>query len=641
MSDSTFLPIGTLLSRQYKILQHIGAGGFGKTYLVEDQLGEKKVVKEFFISSMCTRDVTSQSVTVSVAENRQSFQEQLAKFKEEARRIYSLSHPNIVKVSALFDENDTAYYVMNYVEGESLAQKSRKGKLSESQIMRYLDQLLSALEYIHSRGITHLDIKPGNIMIDRNDNVVLIDFGASKLFNAQSVNKTMMTSMRPPFTPGYAPIEQENGNVKDMGPHCDIYALGATLYYLYTGEKAPSPFDIFQNGLPSISQASPSMQKVIKGAMEFDKNKRIENVAEFRAKLGGKQQMSQPVVGSEETKNAQNQDAKNDTAKTLIAQPSETVKQETIKQTSISSALNKKDKDVTKTQEGEGKDEKNWIDVITFLVLAVLVVLGIGILASKNGVKTVDGDALTDTLEVEHEGNKIKYENKTITIPGTDISYKMVFVEGGTFNMGSNDSEAFSDEKPVHSVTLSDYYIGETEVTQALWEAVMGSNPSLFKGSNKPVEEVWWNDCQEFIKKLNRLTGKSFRLPTEAEWEYAARGGNKSQGYEYSGSNTIGDVAWYRKNSSSSTHQVGTKSPNELGLYDMSGNVYEWCSDWYSGSYYSSSPSNNPTGPTSGSNRVYRGGGLYISAQYCRVANRGYSPGLRGYSLGFRLACSL
>ena len=136
MKDSTFLPIGTLLARQYKILQHIGAGGFGKTYLVEDQLGEKKVVKEFFISSMCTRDVTTQSVTVSVAENRQSFQEQLAKFKEEARRIYSLSHPNIVKVSALFDENDTAYYVMNYVEGESLAQKSRKAQRKKSKVNR-------------------------------------------------------------------------------------------------------------------------------------------------------------------------------------------------------------------------------------------------------------------------------------------------------------------------------------------------------------------------------------------------------------------------------------------------------------------------------------------------------------------------
>ena len=638
MSDSSFLPIGSLLVKQYKILQHIGAGGFGKTYLVEDQLGEKKVVKEFFISSMCTRDAATQSVTVSVDENRQSFQEQLTKFKEEARRIYSLSHPNIVKVSALFDENDTAYYVMNYIEGESLAQKSKRERLSESQIRRYLDQLLSALDYIHSQGVTHLDIKPGNIMIDRNDNVVLIDFGASKLFNAQSVNKTMMTSMRPPFTPGYAPIEQENGDVSDMGPHCDIYALGATLYNLFTGEKAPLPFVIFQKGLPQIPQASPLMQKVIKEAMAFDANHRIKNVAEFRAMLGGKRQMTQPVVGSEETKVAQNQDAKNDTAKTLIAQPSETVRQETIKQTSISSASDRADKDVAKKQEEEGEDKKDWIKVSVLLILAIMVILVIGLLASKNGVKTVDGDALTDTLEVKHEENKIKYENKTITIPGTNVSFNMVFVEGGTFQMGSNDSEAHSDEKPVHSVTLNDYYIGETEVTQELWEAVMGSNPSVFKGSKKPVEMVSWNNCQEFIMKLNRLTGRDFRLPTEAEWEYAARGGNKSQGYKYSGSNTIDDVAWYDENSLS-THPVGTKAPNELGLYDMSGNVWEWCSDWYGD--YSSSSQTNPTGSSSGSGRVLRGGSWCRDAQCCRVAFRDNNAlGLRFDYNGFRLVCS-
>ena len=634
MNDSTFLPIGTLLSRQYKILQHIGAGGFGKTYLVEDQLGEKKVVKEFFISSMCTRDVTTQSVTVSVAENRQSFQEQLAKFKEEARRIYSLSHPNIVKVSALFDENDTAYYVMNYVEGESLAHKSRKEDLSESQIMRYLDQLLSALDYIHSRGITHLDIKPGNIMIDHNDNVVLIDFGASKLFNAQSVNKTMMTSMRPPFTPGYAPIEQENGNVRDMGPHCDIYALGATLYYLYTGEKAPSPFDIFQNGLPPIPQASPSMQKVIKGAMEFDKNHRIKNVAEFRAALGGKQQMSQPVVGSEETKIAQNQDAKNDTAKTLIAPPSETVRQETIKQTSISSDSGKENNAQNKTIIKKEKKKPNWLLLLPLMTLLVVIPVAIWQLYELNKEETVVN---------------VQYEKNTITIPGTDLSYKMVFVEGGTFQMGSNDSEAYSGEKPVHNVSLSDYYIGETEVTQELWEVVMDNNPSEFKGSKNPVDYVSWDDCQEFIKKLNQLTGKNFRLPTEAEWEYAARGGNMSRGYKYSGSNSIGDVAWYDGNArngvgSSSpdygTHPVGTKSPNELGLYDMSGNVCEWCSDWYDS--YTSSSQTNPIGPTSGSFRVLRGGSWYGSAQFCRVAYRyGYCPDYRDYSYGFRLALCL
>ena len=206
---------------------------------------------------------------------------------------------------------------------------------------------------------------------------------------------------------------------------------------------------------------------------------------------------------------------------------------------------------------------------------------------------------------------------------------------GATSEQGS---DADSDESPVHDVTLSSYYIGETEVTQELWEAVMGSNPSYFSGSQKPVENVSWNDCQEFITKLNELTGENFRLPTEAEWEYAARGGNKSKGYKYSGSNTIGNVAWYDDNSSSTTHDVKTKQANELGIYDMSGNVWEWCQDWYSSTYYSSSPSNNPTGPTSGSDRVLRGGSWYDYSGSCRVSNRGSSiPGGVGGDCGFRL----
>ena len=216
------------------------------------------------------------------------------------------------------------------------------------------------------------------------------------------------------------------------------------------------------------------------------------------------------------------------------------------------------------------------------------------------------------------------------------VEYPMVFVEGGTFRMGSDDSEAYGDEKPVHNVTLSSYCIGKYEVTQELWEAVMGSNPSSFKGSRRPVEKVSWEDCQEFIRKLNNLTGKNFKLPTEAQWEFAARGGKKSRGYKYSGSNTIGDVAWYTDNSGSKTHDVGTKAPNELGLYDMTGNVYEWCSDWY-GSYGSSSQT-NPTGPSSGSSRVHRGGGWSSGAWSCRVSYRSsYSPVYRNCDLGFRL----
>ena len=220
------------------------------------------------------------------------------------------------------------------------------------------------------------------------------------------------------------------------------------------------------------------------------------------------------------------------------------------------------------------------------------------------------------------------------------VTFKMIYVQGGTFTMGCTSeqgSDCYGDEEPTHSVTVEGFWMGETEVTQALWQAVMGSNPSYFKGDNLPVENVNWNDCQEFIRKLHQLTGKNFRLPTEAEWEYAARGGNKSQHYKYAGSNTLGDVAWYVNNSENKTHPVRSKSPNELGLYDMAGNVWEWCSDW-KGSYSSSSQT-NPTGPSTGSYRVLRGGSWYFNARYCRVSSRSIlDPDDRGSGSGFRLS---
>ena len=237
-------------------------------------------------------------------------------------------------------------------------------------------------------------------------------------------------------------------------------------------------------------------------------------------------------------------------------------------------------------------------------------------------------------------------QNKTFTVNG--VTFEMVAVKGGTFTMGGTSeqgSDAESDET-THSVTLSDYYIGKFEVTQELWEAVMGSNPSRFKGSKNPVEQVSWNDCQSFIRKLNQLTGANFRLPTEAEWEYAARGGSRSRGYKYSGSSNINNVAWYTvncydKGSSSpdyGTHPVGTKLPNELGIYDMSGNVREWCQDWY-GSYGSGSQT-NPQGPSSGSFRVRRGGSWDYLVRRCRVSFRSDAPDYRNFNLGFRLAVS-
>ena len=217
----------------------------------------------------------------------------------------------------------------------------------------------------------------------------------------------------------------------------------------------------------------------------------------------------------------------------------------------------------------------------------------------------------------------------------------MVLVKGGTFTMGSPKTEANrSDDETQHPVTLSDFEIGKYPVTQRLWQEIMGNNPSHFKGDDLPVEKVSWDDVQEFLQKLNaRYPGRRYRLPTEAEWEYAARGGNQSKGFIYAGSNNLDEVGWYVSNAGSKTHSVGQKKANELGLYDMSGNVWEWCVDWYGP--YPSDPQTNPRGPESGAGRVGRGGGWGGNPRNCRVACRDHwRPGGRSGSVGFRLASS-
>ncbi|GIV31762.1 MAG: hypothetical protein KatS3mg030_064 [Saprospiraceae bacterium] len=242
---------------------------------------------------------------------------------------------------------------------------------------------------------------------------------------------------------------------------------------------------------------------------------------------------------------------------------------------------------------------------------------------------------------------------KTLTIPGLP-DLELVFVEGGEFLMG-DDLSPKEDEKPAHRVRLSDFWMGRWQVTQRLYETVMGKNPSLFKGSSRlPVEEVSWGDAQAFFEKLNTLKAVQsflkteglegrFQLPTEAQWEYAARGGRYSADYRYAGSDHLPQVGWYKGNSGWQTHEVGLMLPNELGLYDMSGNVWEWCADWYSDSYYAAckekEPVQDPQGPDGGEDRVQRGGSCFNLSQRCRACRRYYlHPDLRGDDAGFRVA---
>lgn len=577
------LPVGSVLrsgKREYRVEAVLGKGGFGITYKVSamEQVGQIPVrvefaMKEFFMDG-CLRDASGK---VSTADTKGEAADGLKDFISEARRLNSLCGQcrNIVPVDEVFEANGTACYVMEFLDGGSLADYVKKhGALSVGAAKKILKPVADAVAFLHSNRITHLDIKPGNIMFRSNGDPVLIDFGLAKHYDRRGNATTTVRTLA--YSAGFSPAEQYVG-LKQFSPQSDVYALAATFANMLTGKTPPEAIDL-EFSLNDWSVCLPEeVRPAVVHAMAYSRKDRTLSVRDFVKELYG----NEPSVVEKPVSQP-------------AAEPTVESKTEVI---------------------GEGKKStKKWW--IIAACVAVAAVVGI-VCASAPQLVAVEG-------------------SQTFTVNG--VKFTMVPVEGGTFTMGVTSEQGGYAGDKAHQVTLSDYYIGQTEVTQALWKAVMGSNPSFFKGDNLPVECVSWNDCQVFIQNLNQLTGKQFRLPTEAEWEYAARGGRKSRGYKYAGGNDIDSVAWYTGNSGNETHTVATKQANALGVYDMSGNVEEWCSDWY-GDYQSSSQS-DPQGPSSGSNRVSRGGGCFNIARICRVSFRGIcAPGGRYCDLGLRLSC--
>ena len=522
------LPIGAKLhspKRTYTIEKVLGQGGFGITYKVSANLKVDNVtirthfaIKEFFMSEACERDEHNSICYSSPVKDK--VEESRKDFLAEAQRLnkISLEHPNIIHVNEVFEANNTVYYVMEYLDAGSLRDYVRKqGALSEQEALAIMVPIMQAVEYLHQHKMSHLDVKPDNVMLKEDPETgetipVLIDFGLSKHYDKNG--KPTSTVRVSGFSDGYAPVEQYTG-IYFFTPQADVYALAATLYYALVGKdpviaSEQTEEKILKNLPKGISD---SVKKTILSSMKMQKEERCPSVSIMLADLS-----------ASSVENAQSDQNENLTKKSNETQ----VIKKTHKKHSMRIAWS----------------VAGIIGLVAVVWMAIMVFRDIS--------------------------DKTQSFNEELAIPvNSNVYVELVKVEVGSFNMGATSEmeNPYEDEKPIHRVTLTNnYYIGKYEVTQALWQAVMGSNPSCFKGDDLPVERVSWNDCQDFISKLNAMTGKRFRLPTEAEWEYAARGGKKSRGYQYSGSNTLGDVAWYGDNSGSKTHAVGTKQPNELGI---------------------------------------------------------------------------
>ena len=566
IDQKQMLPIGTLLQDgKYRVAQYVASGGFGNTYVVEHvKLGKRLALKEFFMRNINLRQGTT--VTVSVGDNRDTFMQMKDKFFKEAQRLARLDDSHIVEVNDFFEENQTAYYVMRLIDGESLAQRMKRtgAPLSEADVSHVLQQVLRALRTVHQQGLYHLDLKPGNIMQNAEGHCWLIDFGASKQLSAQE-SQTLSTSTGLCYTPGFAPSEQVNGNTKRIGPWTDFYALGATLYNLLTGEAPPEVDDVMYDGEEAFhftAAVSPQLRQLIIWLMTPRYNQRPQSCDDIERILS--QQSMDTVVAKPKA-------APTESVDTVVAAP----------RLSVQAPPQQPEPEIIRPVKEPVAAPAESVDTV---------------------VSSVSVGELPEVLQ--------------------NLIQNMVTVEGGIYEKGSS-SGLWS--QPVET-TVDTFSIGKYQVTQEEWEAVTGHNPSEHKGARMPVEMVSWDDCQTFISRLNELTGMTFRLPTDDEWEFAARGGNMSHDFRYSGSDVADDVAWYGVNSRERTHEVGQKLPNELGLYDMSGNVKEWCD----------------TQRQNRNDRVVRGGCCFSIVREILVTDADeYLPATRLNYLGLRLAMSV
>ena len=574
--------------KNYTIIRSIGKGGMSEVFLAEDNRFNTKVAIK-----VLNREFSSNS-NIS------------KRFIAEARNLFRMSHPNIVRVTDLIEEDGKKAFVMEFIEGNNLRDEVEKLKTLNSEVIgAFLSQMLSALGYCHSEGLVHRDIKPSNFMITSKGQIKLLDFGIAKNTENRSEYTQTGTSHKM-GTPLYMSPEQIL-ETKSVDFRTDIYSLGVVLWQLVTGKK---PYDsksmsAFQIQLNIVKDALPvtgsEFDEIIQKCTAKDPKDRFQSCKEIQ--ISCDRLIHKKGINSSEEDTLISINLSANKKKKLVDLRRDLLATYSVRKSSFSRI-----------------PRKSYPKDLLFILLGFLVLLIFLISfyflrrSSLSGAETI-------------EGEKNNYDPE------------MILVNGGKFSMlGTNNTAPRNANFKSEMVQLSAFYISKFEVTQKLWKAVMGYNPSINSSCyDCPVENVSWNEAQDFIKELNLKTGKNYRLPTEAEWEYAARGGNKNSGSIYSGSNEISAVAWHKNNSDGRTHEVGKKQPNVLGLYDMSGNVWEWCLDNYS--YYSSIINlTNPINTRESLSRSLRGGSYNEYDVKLRLGFRtGNTPDSRSADRGFRL----
>lgn len=593
-----------VLPDHLRILGYLGEGGMATVYEVYDTRSEQAVALKVLPLEKAAKH------------------ENVARFKREAKLVSSLQHPHIVPFYASEVHGGFHFFTMALMRGGTLTKRIGKG-MPWQEAVSIVRKVALALDYAHERGIVHRDIKPDNVMFDENGQVMLSDFGIAKGLGNTKITATQVLM----GTPAYISPEQILG--KPLQPQADLYALGSMFFHMlagrppFTGEEVLPVITKHLNEDPpvpsSLCTCPTWLDQVVLKLLAKDPDQRYATAAALIEDLQKAQEVK--LQSSDETGK---QDSLTDPTLTLISQPTF---QDEIRVAATA--------DLKRRRAAKGRAK--WL-----LLAALLVSICTGALLFWQREPEIVEPIVSEqpVVDVEAQAAEAAEASRLERLTAVEAAlelYPMAIVPDGSFKMGSW-MRMRKDEMPIHRVSVGRFRMGKFEVTQELWQAVMSQNPSCEASPELPVHNVSWNEVQRFIETLNQLTGRKFRLPTEAEWEYASRA------EEGRLSNSFGkreDRAWYLE-TATSLNRSGLREANDWGFHDMLGNLWEWCADYYDEGYYEHSNEVNPQGPATGSHRVVRGGAWNSEADDVRHANRhSFAASERDCTIGFRLAESL